>query len=60
MKVGEGDVVASIAAFTMSGPMEGRDVTELALNGNGHGEDDDQVLNETIPLEIEDSGEEDE
>jgi len=56
MRVGEGDQVASIAAFTMSGPIEGRDVTELALNGNGHGEDDDQVLNETIPLEIEESG----
>ena len=59
MRVGEGDVVASIAAFTMSGPIEGRDVAELSTNGNGNGHTDEQVLNETIPLEIEGDNEED-
>jgi DNA gyrase subunit A len=56
MRVGEGDGVASIAAFTMSGPMETRDVGEVSLNGNGHS--DEQVLNETIPLEIDESEDE--
>ena len=53
MRVGEGDQVASIATFTMSGPMETRDVGEVSANGNGHS--DEQVLNETIPLEIDES-----
>ncbi len=57
MRVGEGDGVASIAAFTMSGPMETRDVGEVSANGNGHS--DEQVLNETIPLEIEEGDEPD-
>jgi DNA gyrase subunit A len=59
MRVGEGDQVASIAAFKMSGPIEGRDVAELSTNGNGNGHADEAVLNETIPLEIDDEGEDD-
>jgi DNA gyrase subunit A len=64
MKVDSGDVVASIAAFTMSGPVDARDVTAHGTNGasaNGNGHSDEQVLNETIPLEMEeDEGEEEE
>ncbi|WP_343387159.1 hypothetical protein [Candidatus Amarobacter glycogenicus] len=52
MKVNEGDQVASIAAFTMSDPVEGRDVTDVSANANGAHDDDEQVLNETIPLEL--------
>ncbi|MGE0599567.1 MAG: hypothetical protein AB7J35_06010 [Dehalococcoidia bacterium] len=51
--VGEGDQVASIAPFTMSGPIETRDVGEAGANGNGHSSE--QVLNETISLEIDES-----
>ena len=54
MRVGEGDQVASIAAFKMSGPIEGRDVAAISSNGNGNGHADEAVLNETIPLEMED------
>ncbi|MGE0599569.1 MAG: DNA gyrase subunit A [Dehalococcoidia bacterium] len=53
MRVGEGDQVASIATFTMSGPIETRDVGEVSANGNGHSSE--QVLNETIPLEMDES-----
>jgi DNA gyrase subunit A len=64
MRVSEGDVVASIAAFTMSDPVESRDVTAHDTNGasaNGNGHSDEQVLNETIPLEMEeDDGQEEE
>ncbi len=35
--------------------METRDVGEVSANGNGHS--DEQVLNETIPLEIDESDE---
>ena len=54
MRIGEGDQVASIAAFTMSDPVESRDVTAVSANGNGASasEDDEQLLNETIPLEL--------
>ncbi len=49
MKVSEGDQVASIAAFTMTDQATARRAAE---NGNGNGADPDQVLNETIPLEL--------
>mgnify|MGYP001350224030 FL=1 len=55
MKVAEGDQVASIAAFTMTDQAAARRAAE---NGNGNGADPDQVLNETIPLELD--GESDE
>ncbi len=49
MKVAEGDQVASIAAFTMTDQGSARRAAE---NGNGHGTEPDQVLNATIPLEL--------
>jgi len=68
MKVGEGDQVASIAAFRMSDPSRRRtviqadgseveieDEDEPAPNGNGHS--DEQVLNETIPLVLDEDEE---
>jgi DNA gyrase subunit A len=48
MRVAEGDQVASIAAFTMSDTGPGQRQTE-----DGNGADADQLLNETIPLELE-------
>ncbi|MBK9612715.1 DNA gyrase C-terminal beta-propeller domain-containing protein [Candidatus Amarobacter glycogenicus] len=46
-KVKEGDQVASIAAFTMSDPVEDA-MTDVSANANGAHDDDEQVLNETI------------
>ena len=50
MRVAEGDQVASIAAFTMSDNEPGQ---RTAVNGNGA--DEDQLLNETIPLELDEA-----
>jgi DNA gyrase subunit A len=52
MRVSEGDVVASIASFVMTDLPE-RPETEANGHANGNGAGDEQVLNETIPLEIE-------
>ncbi|MEO8541657.1 MAG: DNA gyrase C-terminal beta-propeller domain-containing protein, partial [bacterium] len=76
MKVGEGDQVASIAAFTMSDPSRRRtvinadgmeyevdvdpDEEEEAPSTNGNGHSDEQVLNETIPLVLDGDAEDDE
>jgi len=54
MRVAEGDQVASIAAFTMS---DGAPGSRPAENGNGSDPDPDQLLNETIPLELDEEGE---
>ncbi len=75
MKVNEGDQVASIAAFRMSDPARRRTVvnadgseTEVeadedddapAANGATNGHSDEQVLNETIPLVLDNSGADD-
>ncbi len=60
MRVGEGDKVASIAAFTLvddAPTRAARRATELAEgHGNGHG----PVLNGTIPLDLNESDDEDE
>ena len=76
MKVNEGDQVASIAAFRMSDrrrtvindageevevdvdDAEDEDEATPSTNGNGHR--DEQVLNETIPLGIDDAKDEEE
>jgi len=50
MRVAEGDQVASIAAFTMSDNESGQRRAE-----NGNGADEDQLLNETIPLELDEA-----
>jgi DNA gyrase subunit A len=50
MRVSEGDVVASIASFVMTDLPER---PEAETNGHTNGAGDGQVLNETIPLEIE-------
>jgi DNA gyrase subunit A len=64
MKVSEGDQVASIAAFTMNDPSTGRASADGdgngAINGNGNGADPDQLLNETIPLELDEDGDDEE
>jgi DNA gyrase subunit A len=52
MRVSEGDVVASIASFVMTDLPE-RPEAEANGHANGNGAGDEQVLNETIPLEIE-------
>jgi DNA gyrase subunit A len=73
MKVGEGDQVASIAAFTMSDPSRRRTVVNadgmeyevdvdpdeeiVDVETNGNGHADEQVLNQTIPLLALDEGE---
>ena len=58
MRVGEGDQVASIAAFTMSDQSRPRRDDDAAPDNGGTAEedddDDDQVLNATIPLELDD------
>ncbi len=53
MRVAEGDQVASIAAFTMTDQSPARRAAE---NGNGNGPAAAQVLNETIPLELDEEG----
>lgn len=51
MRVAEGDQVASIASFTMTDRATRADGSENGTNGTG--DDDEGVLNETIPLELE-------
>ncbi len=56
MRVAEGDQVASIASFTMTdrtsdfGPDENG-----VVSTNGAGDDDESILNETIPLEMDEA-----
>jgi len=56
MRVGEGDQVASIAAFTMSDQSRPRRDDDAPEDGSPAEDDDDdsQVLNATIPLELDD------
>ncbi|MBI2764719.1 MAG: DNA gyrase subunit A [Chloroflexi bacterium] len=60
MRVNEGDVVASVAAFTMQDEKPARGARGTSVNGNGNGSSGDAILNETLPLDLSVTEDEDE